>query len=64
MLQPIFNNSIHSNKQDLSLLISRNRPVYKKSSIEEKSCKHRNENGWCTRTQRQCPLLNLNFINS
>ena len=29
----------------------------------KKTCKHRNENGWCSKRRRQCPLLNLIFIN-
>jgi len=24
---------------------------------EENACKHRNENGWCSKSQRQCSLL-------
>jgi len=63
MFQPIFKNNIHNNKQEPSLLISGNRPVYKKSFLEERSCKHRNENDWCNRSQRQCTALNFNFIN-
>jgi len=37
--------------------------ILKKSSLPEKndsdkkSCKHRNENGWCSKSQRQCWLL-------
>jgi hypothetical protein len=29
----------------------------------KKACKHRSENGWCSKSGRQCPLLNLIFIN-
>ncbi|MFT3934132.1 MAG: hypothetical protein QM726_10990 [Chitinophagaceae bacterium] len=28
-----------------------------------KACKHRIKNGWCTKSQRQCVLSNLVFIN-
>ena len=34
----------------------------KKISAHKKSCKHRNENGWCNKSQRQCALLNIVFI--
>jgi hypothetical protein len=27
-----------------------------------KTCKHRNENGWCSKSNRKCPLLDLVFI--
>lgn len=29
----------------------------KKSESDEKSCKHRNKNGWCSKSRRQCLLL-------
>jgi hypothetical protein len=29
-----------------------------KTVLHEKNCKHRNENGWCNKSQRQCALLN------
>jgi len=29
---------------------------------EEKGCKHRNENGWCSKSQRQCLLISDLFF--
>ena len=35
----------------------------KKNYTERRNCKHRNSNGWCSKTRRQCPLFNFVFIN-
>ncbi len=33
-------------------------------TVSKKVCKHRNENGWCTKTQQECVLVNLfNILN-
>ena len=34
----------------------------KKIDIEERSCRHRSLNGWCSKTRRQCPLVNFVLI--
>jgi hypothetical protein len=38
-------------------LAVKNNSLSKRNDSEEKSCKHRNENGWCCKSQRQCLLL-------
>ena len=35
----------------------KNNSLLKRKDSEEKTCKHRNENGWCSKSQRQCLLL-------
>ena len=30
-----------------------------KIAMHKKNCRHRDENGWCNRSQRQCALLNI-----
>ena len=39
------------------LLALKNSSKSKQNDSEEKNCKHRNENGWCSKSQRQCLLL-------
>jgi len=33
------------------------------TNLLKKECKHRSEDGWCSKTQQKCPLLNFIFIN-
>ena len=49
-------------KGELAIL-AQNDLSNKKNYMEEKNCKHRSSNGWCNKTQRQCPLSNLLFKN-
>jgi len=37
-------------------------PLSKRSDGEETTCKHRNENGWCSKSQRQCSSLTYFFL--
>ena len=41
------------------LLIAQNNSLSKAKDIKEKMCKQRNENGWCSKSQRQCLLADL-----
>jgi hypothetical protein len=41
----------------LPLLAVKNSSLSNRNTSEEKSCKHRNENGCCSKSQRQCLLL-------
>lgn len=47
------------NNKDASLNVG----AAQQLNLSVKVCKHRNENGWCSKSRRQCPLLNLIFIN-
>jgi len=38
------------------------KPGCRKEPAAERACKHRHENGWCARSQRQCALANFAFI--
>jgi len=38
-------------------LAVKNNLLPKRNDCEKKSCKHRNENGWCSKSQRQCSLI-------
>jgi hypothetical protein len=38
-------------------LAVKNNSLSKRNDGEEKNCNHRNENGWCSKSQRQCSLL-------
>jgi len=48
-------------KHDKNSLLNAGTP--REINLAKKACKHRNENGWCSKSGRQCPLLNLIFIN-
>jgi len=39
------------------LLAVKNNPQSNRNDREENTCKHRDENGWCSKSQRQCSLL-------
>lgn len=45
----------------LSLVVN-NSPLSKRNDREENTCKHRNENGWCSKSQRQCLSLTDLFL--
>jgi len=38
-------------------LAVKNNPLSNRNDREENTCRHRNENGWCSKGQRQCSLL-------
>ncbi len=38
-------------------LAVKNSSQAKRNDGKEKNCKHRNENGWCSKSQRQCSLI-------
>jgi hypothetical protein len=40
----------------------KNNTLSKRNDREEYTCKHRTENGWCTRSQKQCLLLTGHFL--
>lgn len=52
-----------TDKKEQLVVLFHNDPFGKKNETEKKSCKHRNLNGWCEETRRQCPLFDLVFIN-
>ncbi len=44
-------------------LTIKNNLLSKTKDSEEKSCEHRNENGWCSKSQRQCLFITDLFKN-
>ena len=52
-----------SDKKERLVVFSHNSLLNKKNDTEGRNCKHRNSNGWCSKTLRQCPLFNFVFIN-
>jgi len=63
MHQPIFKNIIRNGKKEPVAVIPGNKSFSKRGGTEEWICKHRDQNGWCSRSQRQCTALNPIFIN-
>jgi len=43
-------------------LAVKNGPLSKRNDREENICKHMNENGWCSKSQRQCSSLTGPFF--
>lgn len=43
-------------------LAVKNSSLSKRKDREENICKHRNENGWCSKSQRQCLSLTDFFL--
>jgi len=43
-------------------LAVKNSQLSKRNDREENTCKHRNENGWCSKSQRQCSSLTDPFL--
>jgi hypothetical protein len=43
-------------------LAVKNSPLSKRNDREENTCKHRNDNGWCSKSQRQCSALTDLFL--
>jgi len=39
-----------------------NDPANNKLTPDKKTCRHRNESGWCSKSQGKCSLLNYAFI--
>jgi hypothetical protein len=44
------------------LVTVKNSSLSTRNDIEDKACKHRNENDWCSKSQRQCLLLTNLFF--
>ena len=63
MIQDNFKIYESSDKKEPLAVLSHNNLFNKKNGVERRSCKHRNLNGWCSKTRRQCPLFNFVFIN-
>jgi len=57
MLQQNFTSNQVPVKIKQPLLVVKNSLLAKRNDSENKSCKHRNENGRCSKSQRQCLLL-------
>jgi len=57
MLQQNFTSNQSPIKIIQPSLAAKNNSLSKINDSEEKGCKHRNENGWCSKTHKQCLLL-------
>ena len=63
MIQDNFKIYDRSDKGEQLAVSAHNNSFSKKNDAEGRDCKHRNSNGWCSKTRRQCPLFNFVFIN-
>jgi hypothetical protein len=63
---PMLQQNLTSNQLPVKImqpsLAVKNGPLSKRNDREGNTCKHMNENGWCSKNQRQCSSLNDLFI--
>jgi len=61
MRQQDHDKSFTTENRTPSLAFAVSKPALNKAYAHVKSCKHRDENGWCSKSQQQCALLNFIF---
>jgi hypothetical protein len=61
MLHQNFTSNQSSVKIKLLLSAVKNNSLFNRSNNKEKTCNHRNENGWCNKSQRPCVAVNILF---